>query len=232
MTITAHRSKYSAHDLTRWATNGMDRRLSLALSDAAGGLSPHQIEVALFALRSPLSKGVILADEVGLGKAIEAGIVLCQLWAERGRKRRLLIICPASIQTQSALELDEKDASDRHGRATISRSLEQNSRPLNEARESLEPWADDMVLPAENALLNTNAQIRVRKRQARQEVTLAEQHEIQEKIRHLERRQRPGIFKAEDQIIEKRDLLIDSWKHRLTQRTETETLFTIRRVVE
>jgi SNF2 family DNA or RNA helicase len=47
-----------------------------------------------------------LADEVGLGKTIEAGIVLCQFWAER--KRRLLVLCPASLRKQWALELEEK----------------------------------------------------------------------------------------------------------------------------
>lgn len=71
-------------------------------------LNPHQIEAALFALKSPLSKGVLLADEVGLGKTIEAGIVICQYWSER--KRRLLVICPASLRKQWALELEEKFA--------------------------------------------------------------------------------------------------------------------------
>src|SRR5438552_4415722 len=60
----------------------------------------------MFALKSPLSKGVILADEVGLGKTIEAGLVLCQYWAER--KRQLLVICPASLRKQWSLELEEK----------------------------------------------------------------------------------------------------------------------------
>lgn len=105
LTLTPHHAKYYAHDLTRLATSGMDR-LSMALFDAAVDLNPHQIEASLFALQSPLSNGVILADEVGLGKTIEAGIVLCQLWAER--KRRLLVICPASIRKQWALELEEK----------------------------------------------------------------------------------------------------------------------------
>ena len=105
LTLTPHHAKYFAHDLTRRATSGMDR-LSMALFDAAVDLNPHQIEASLFALQSPLSKGVILADEVGLGKTIEAGIVLCQFWAER--KRRLLVICPASIRKQWALELEEK----------------------------------------------------------------------------------------------------------------------------
>jgi len=69
-------------------------RLSTSLFDASVDLNPHQIETALFALKSPLSRGVVLADEVGLGKTIEAGLVLCQYWAER--KRKLLIICPAT----------------------------------------------------------------------------------------------------------------------------------------
>ena len=105
MMLSPYHAKYFAHDLTRRAAGGMDR-LSMSLFDAAVDLNPHQIEAALFALESPLSKGVILADEVGLGKTIEAGIVLCQFWAER--KRRLLVICPASLRKQWALELGEK----------------------------------------------------------------------------------------------------------------------------
>lgn len=105
MSLTPHHAKYFAHDLTRRASGGLDR-LSMSLFDAAVDLNPHQIEAALFALKSPLSKGVVLADEVGLGKTIEAGIVLCQYWAER--RRRLLVIAPASIRKQWALELQEK----------------------------------------------------------------------------------------------------------------------------
>ncbi len=105
MSLTPYHAKYFAHDLTRCGAAGVDR-LSMSLFDAAVDLNPHQIEAAIFALQSPLSKGVILADEVGLGKTIEAGIVLCQMWAER--KRRLLVISPASIRKQWALELSEK----------------------------------------------------------------------------------------------------------------------------
>lgn len=105
MNITDFHAKYYAHDLTSKSVDGVGR-LSRALFDAQVDLNPHQIEAALFALKSPLSKGVILADEVGLGKTIEAGIILCQLWAER--KRRLLIIGPASIRKQWAIELEEK----------------------------------------------------------------------------------------------------------------------------
>ena len=103
---TPYHARYFAHELTRRRQPlGVDR-LSMALFDASVDLNPHQIDAAAFALRSPLSKGVLLADEVGLGKTIEAGLVLCQYWAER--KRRLLVICPASIRKQWSLELQEK----------------------------------------------------------------------------------------------------------------------------
>jgi ERCC4-related helicase len=103
---TAFHAKYFAYDITRQAPPGAVDQLSISLFDASVDLNPHQIEAALFALQSPLSEGVILADEVGLGKTIEAGIVLCQKWAER--KRRLLVVCPASIRKQWATELLEK----------------------------------------------------------------------------------------------------------------------------
>lgn len=103
--ITPYHAKYYAFDLTKRSADGIDR-LSSALFDASVDLNPHQIEAALFALESPLSNGAVLADEVGLGKTIEAGIVLCQFWAER--RRRLLVICPASLRKQWALELEEK----------------------------------------------------------------------------------------------------------------------------
>ena len=104
--ISAYHAKYYAHELTRrHAADGVDR-LSQSLFDASVDLNPHQIEAALFALRNPLQEGVLLADEVGLGKTIEAALVLCQYWAER--RRRLLIICPASLRKQWAQELHDK----------------------------------------------------------------------------------------------------------------------------
>ena len=105
-TFTDYHAKYYAYKLTRQTSAGDVERLSTSLFDASVDLNPHQIEAALFALRSPLSKGVVLADEVGLGKTIEAGLVLCQYWAER--KRNLLVICPASLRRQWAAELTEK----------------------------------------------------------------------------------------------------------------------------
>lgn len=105
MRVTPHHVKYWAHALSLRGTDGIER-LGQSLFDAAVDLNPHQIEAAVFALDNPLAEGAILADEVGLGKTIEAGLVLSQLWAEG--KRRLLVICPASLRKQWALELEEK----------------------------------------------------------------------------------------------------------------------------
>jgi len=102
---TPHQAKYFAHFVTR-AGLAEGEGLTQSLSAARVDLNPHQVDAALFALRSPLSKGVLLADEVGLGKTIEAALVLTQRWWE-GR-RRLLLIAPASLRKQWSQELWEK----------------------------------------------------------------------------------------------------------------------------
>lgn len=95
---------YLAHHLTL-AGSG-DESLTRSLAAARVDMNPHQVDASLFALRSPLSKGVLLADEVGLGKTIEAGLVIAQRWAEQ--RRRILLIVPASLRKQWQQELAEK----------------------------------------------------------------------------------------------------------------------------
>lgn len=106
MTLSAPQAKYFAHWLTRSLPSDNLGKLTASLQDAQVDLTPHQIDAALFAFKSPLSKGAILADEVGLGKTIEAGIILSQFWAEH--RRHLLIIAPANLRKQWATELQEK----------------------------------------------------------------------------------------------------------------------------
>src|SRR3989339_880825 len=104
--ITDYHAKYFAYELTKRCSSNSIEKLTASLSDAQVDLNPHQVEAALFAFRSPLSKGAILADEVGLGKTIEAGLVLSQKWAER--KRKILLIVPSSLRKQWNSELQEK----------------------------------------------------------------------------------------------------------------------------
>ncbi|MBI3580963.1 MAG: DEAD/DEAH box helicase family protein [Nitrospinae bacterium] len=106
MKTTDYHAKYFAHELTKRCPSNSLEGLSATLSNAQVDLNPHQIDAALFVLQSPLSKGAILADEVGLGKTIEAGLVISQKWAER--KRKILIVVPASLKIQWEVELREK----------------------------------------------------------------------------------------------------------------------------
>jgi superfamily II DNA/RNA helicase len=101
---TRYQSGYIAHLLSLEGTEA--HALTQTIASARVDMNPHQVDAALFALASPLSNGVILADEVGLGKTIEASLVLAQKWAER--KRQLLLIVPATLRKQWSQELAEK----------------------------------------------------------------------------------------------------------------------------
>jgi len=105
MTTPFH-SKYFAHSLMLKRASGDVRNLSRSIANARVDLNPHQVHAALFALKSPLSMGAVLADEVGLGKTIEAGLIIAQKWAER--KRHILLIVPAFLRKQWEQELQEK----------------------------------------------------------------------------------------------------------------------------
>ena len=104
--LTPHQCQYIAWVLTRRAAVDTVDSLASTLVDSQVDLNPHQVDAALFACGNPLSRGVILADEVGLGKTIEAGLVISQRWAER--RRRILIVVPANLRKQWHQELQEK----------------------------------------------------------------------------------------------------------------------------
>ena len=106
MQITPYHAKYFAFELTKRSSSDSLQKLASSLFDAQVDLNPHQVEAALFAFHSPLSKGAILADEVGLGKTIEAGLVISQKWAER--KRKILVIAPSNLRKQWNQELLDK----------------------------------------------------------------------------------------------------------------------------
>lgn len=103
---TSYNASYLANQiLLNRPSSSIDSLIS-TIASAKVDLNPHQVDAALFAFHSPLSNGALLADEVGLGKTIEAGIVIAQCWAEH--KRKILLIVPASLRNQWLSELDEK----------------------------------------------------------------------------------------------------------------------------
>lgn len=103
-TYTHYQSQFLAHRITLEGVS--EDAFAKSLSTARVEMNPHQVDAALFALQPPIPKGAILADEVGLGKTIEASLVIAQRWAER--KRRILLIVPASLRKQWTQELFEK----------------------------------------------------------------------------------------------------------------------------
>ncbi len=104
--ITRYHAKYYASLLSRNSVGGDIDSLSQSLLSSTVDINPHQIDAALFAFKSPFNKGVVLADEVGLGKTIEAGLVLCQYWSVG--KKKIIVVCPASLRKQWESELQDK----------------------------------------------------------------------------------------------------------------------------
>lgn len=105
-TYTAYQARYFAEQIILKRPQSSYDGLASAMSGVKVDLNPHQVDAALFAMQSPLRSGALLADEVGLGKTIEAGLILAQFWAER--KRHILLIVPAALRTQWRAELSEK----------------------------------------------------------------------------------------------------------------------------
>ena len=150
---------YYAWDISHKKSVSDDSRFTGVLSEARVDLNPHQVEAALFAFKSPLSKGAILADEVGLGKTIEAGIILSELWAEN--KRNILIVVPASLRNQWNIELMEKfylpsfilDSESFHeGKIQISKG---------EKCICINLWCREQIFRVDSVLKNPKAYIRI-----------------------------------------------------------------------
>jgi len=190
-----------------------------ALAGRSGWLSLQKLTIDSFESEDHLLFSAF--DDAGHSIDQEA----CErLFSCAGRVSELESV-PASVATRMEQEAE------RHAKATVSLSVERNHRFFNEERERLERWADDMVLAAEHELKATKEQIKTLNRQARAAPTLEEQHQAQARIRELEkkkRRQRQQIFDAEDEIMEKRDRLIEALERRMTRKTRVDALFMVR----
>ncbi len=153
--ITNYHAKYYSMELLRSKSGNNDDRLTPTLFNSQLAINPHQIDAALFAFKSPLSNGVILADEVGLGKTIEAGLVMCQHYAEQ--RTRQLVICPASLRKQWALELKEK-----FNLSSFILESRTHSEFLNKSN-SIVTTDDDIIITSYNYAARIADEIRLRK---------------------------------------------------------------------
>ncbi|MBI4487688.1 MAG: DEAD/DEAH box helicase [Deltaproteobacteria bacterium] len=93
-------------DLRQMAARFLTGNIGGQLSDARTEILPHQIFTAHKVVSSP-KRRFLLADEVGLGKTIEAGMIW-QALAQRGQAKRTLIICPAGLTVQWQEEMQDK----------------------------------------------------------------------------------------------------------------------------
>ncbi|MDL2238026.1 hypothetical protein LJC56_09395 [Christensenellaceae bacterium OttesenSCG-928-K19] len=100
-----YHARYYAYLLTHPEAYGIKRYMP-ALLNSAIELHPHQLDASIFAQHNAYGGGAILADEEGLGKTIEAGIVLSQLYYEG--KRRLLVLVPPDYVDHWKENLEER----------------------------------------------------------------------------------------------------------------------------
>src|SRR5436309_4503173 len=103
LTLHPLQRRLLAEDFVRLRRADEQRRYAAAQRRGRIDPNPHQIDAVVFALRRIPEGGCILADEVGLGKTIEAGLIISQLMAEG--MRRVLLVVPKSLLGQWQTEL-------------------------------------------------------------------------------------------------------------------------------
>jgi len=158
MQLTDYHAKYIAYQLTRRCPPDSVEKFAAALADAQVDLNPHQIDAALFAFRSPLSKGALLADEVGLGKTIEAEADKLEGWAddlkvglEREIKELDRQIKDARRAATTALTLEDKLAGQKQIR-TLEAQRNEKRRSLFDAQDRVDSQCDQLIQAIEGKL--------------------------------------------------------------------------------
>jgi SNF2 family DNA or RNA helicase len=246
--VTDYHAKYLAHELTRRCASDSVEKLTAVLSDAQVDVNPHQVEAALFAFRSPLSRGAILADEVGLGKTIEAGLLIAQSWA--GGKRQILVIAPANLRKQWGQELSDKfflpsviletKTFNEALRAGNLNPFQRNAVVIcsYQFARKMDPYVkqtkwDLVVIDEAHRLRNVYKPTNKIANAIKEAVApnLPEKLEIQRKLRTLEAK-RDEAWRAYDaaarDVEKQKDSLLDEIGRRLQQQTASDSLFCLR----
>ncbi|MEQ1947247.1 MAG: DISARM system SNF2-like helicase DrmD [Bryobacteraceae bacterium] len=94
-------------DAVRWGASSVaDTKLIQAPFYSGIEIEPYQLDPVVRAVQMP-RVSLLVADDVGLGKTIEAGLVIRELML-RHRARRILVVCPATLQIKWQSEMSEK----------------------------------------------------------------------------------------------------------------------------
>lgn len=155
----------------------------LGVASAAVEAWPHQLRVVRRAVEH-FPRGFLFCDEVGLGKTIEAGLALRQLWIS-GRVRRVLILVPRAVLRQWQEELHEKLALD-VVRYEGDRFVGVGGRQVGGHRGAGNPWDRHPLLLASTQL--------ARRRDRRRQILAAEPWDlvIVDEAHHARRRNPEG----------------------------------------
>ena len=97
--------------------------------------------------------------------------------------------------------------------------------------DKLDNWADDMKLGLEKEISDLDQEIRLRKSEAKKITRLDEKVSAQRAIKELEKKRtekRQNLYEAQDEIDEKKDMLLDKIEKMLKQKVSWENLFTIK----
>jgi len=226
MHLTDYHAKYIAHELTKRCASDSVEKLAGALVDAQVALNPHQVDAALFAFKSPLSKGATLADEVAA--MTDDGQALDEEQAHRllrlpARDCHMLANSPASEFLTVLTVL--------HQGAILKTVSQRNAAFFEVEANKLDGWADDLKAGLEREIKELDRQIREARRAATAALTLEEKLEAQKRIKAIEAQRntrRRALFDAQDDIDRRREQLIAEIEGKLEQKTTLVELFSIR----
>ena len=113
----------------------------------------------------------------------------------------------------------------------VADSAERNSKFFDEEMDKLDNWADDMKLGLEKEISDLDQEIRLRKSEAKKITRLDEKVSAQRAIKELEKKRtekRQNLYEAQDEIDEKKDMLLDKIEKMLKQKIIKENIFTIK----
>jgi len=116
-------------------------------------------------------------------------------------------------------------------RAILDDCMQRNARFFDEETDKLDTWADDMKISLEKEIKDFDAEIKLKKAEARKVIDLQQKVGLQREVKELEKlrnERRKHLFEAQDSIDERKDALLNQIEHRLNQKRETKELFTIK----
>jgi hypothetical protein len=113
----------------------------------------------------------------------------------------------------------------------LEENMQRNAEFFDQEYDKLDRWADDMKISLEREIKDLDAEIKLRKAEARKKLDLQTKVKEQRAVKELEKKRnekRKTLFEAQDQIDTKKDDVLSNIEERLNQKIEEKELFTIK----